>query len=59
MNPITRDLAQAHISELRRQACSYQCRCVLHEQRTRRHRFALHRPSFNFLPFEAGLFRHP
>jgi predicted SprT family Zn-dependent metalloprotease len=57
MNPITTDLAHAHISELRRQACSYQCACAQHS-RTRRHR-RLHRPSFTFLPFEAGLFRHP
>ena len=58
MNPTTRDLAQAHISELRRQACSYQCGCVQHRRANRRQR-RLSFPSFTFLPFEAGLFRHP
>jgi hypothetical protein len=59
MNPITRDLATAHISELRRQACSFQCGCIQRVRTARRHRRVLHRPSFTFLPFEAGLFRHP
>jgi hypothetical protein len=58
MNPITTDLARAHISELRRQACSFQCGCAQHGRATGR-RFRLPRPAFIFLPFEAGLFRHP
>jgi hypothetical protein len=36
MNPITTDLAQAHISELRRQACSFRCGCVRHGRTSRR-----------------------
>lgn len=60
MNPITRDLAQAHISELRRQACSFQTGCVQRIRTAHRRHRVLHRPTFaHFLPFEAGLFRHP
>ena len=61
MNPITRDLAQAHISEMRRQACSFRTGCIQRFVRThRQHRPVIHWPAVgSFLPFEAGLFRHP
>ena len=36
MNPITRDLAQAHISELRRQARTFRTGCVQRYLRERR-----------------------
>ena len=58
MNPITRDLAQAHISELRRQACSFRTSCIQRVRHSRRRRVT-HRPPMHFLPFEAGIFRHP
>ena len=59
MNPITTDLAQAHICELRRQAYEFRTGCVQRFVRARRER-RTHRPVFaSFLPFEAGLFRHP
>ena len=59
MNPITRDLAQAHIGELRRQACSFRTGCVQRFVRSRRER-GVRRPLFaHIVPFEAGLFRHP
>lgn len=63
MNPTTSDLAQAHISELRRQACAFRTGCVqrfVREHRRRSWRPAIHWPALgSFLPFEAGLFRHP
>ena len=60
MNPTTRDLANAHISELRRQACSFRTGCVQRFVRSRRERNGTRRPLFaHLIPFEAGLFRHP
>ena len=60
MNPTTPDLARAHISELRRQACEFRTGCVQRFVRSRRERGAARRSLLaHFVPFEAGLFRHP
>ena len=59
MDPGTLDLARAHITELRRQACSLRAGCVQRVRNARRHRDVADRPAFHFLTFEGSLFRHP